>query len=51
MISTSLGIFWVDLFGKPALKALITYPELALSAVIIVYACIAYRCLKSVAEG
>jgi hypothetical protein len=44
---TGLGIFWIDWLMKPAFKAIMKCPELALLALILVYSCIAYRCLKS----
>jgi len=47
MPGTSLGIFWIDMMLKPILKGLLKSPELALLAVLAVYGCIAYRCLKS----
>jgi len=47
MPGTSLGIFWIDMMLKPLFKGLLKSPELALLAVLAVYGCIAYRCLKS----
>jgi hypothetical protein len=43
----SIGVFWIDILCRPAFKALLKSPELAVMLVCLVYACIAYRCVKS----
>lgn len=50
MPGTSVGIFWIDIFCRPAMKGLLKSPELALALVFAVYACIAWRCVRSAWE-
>lgn len=45
---TSLGIFWIDVFFKPAAKEIMKSPELVFLMLVIVYGSIAWRCWKSV---
>jgi hypothetical protein len=47
MISTSVGIFWIDFLCRPAFKGIMKSPELCLVLVLLTYACIAYALVKS----
>lgn len=47
MPGTSLGIFWIDLICKPVFKSVLKSPELAMMILMVVYSCIAYKCMRS----
>lgn len=46
-MGTGIGIFWVDFLCRPASKALLKHPELALIMLFLIYSYVGYKCLQS----
>ncbi len=46
-MGASVGIFWVDMMCKPAVKALLKDPLLTLVVVCALYSFVAYKVLKA----